>query len=77
MYLVYKTDCHHSYASREIIGVATDKDNAVGICCQHAIKNDEIIDTEQLFNLENILQTQNFSGDGEFQIELLPVNKLI
>lgn len=77
MYLVYKTDCHHSYASQDIIGVCTTKQKCISICKKQARKEGEIIDEDQLFNLNNISQTQNYSGEGEFQFESFRVNVLL
>lgn len=76
-YLVYKTDAWHSYASRDIIGVATDKIIAIDICKQQAKKESERIANDQLFNLDTILQTQGYSGPGEFQIEKIETNTLL
>ncbi len=77
MYLVYKTDSHHSYASRDIIGVCTSLSSSVKICKQQAEKENEVISKEELWNLENLLQTQGYSGEGEFQIEQFKTNVLL
>lgn len=77
MYLVYKTDSHHSYASRDIIGVCTTPSNCVKICKQQADREGETIDKEQLFNLENLKQTQGYAGEGEFQFEEFKINILL
>lgn len=77
MYLVYKTDCHHSYASRDIIGVCTSKLNAIKICKSQAKKDGVRIDSDQLFNLNNISQTQGYEGPGEFHFEEFKTNVLL
>lgn len=77
MYLVYKTDVWHSYASRDIIGVCTSQSSAINICNQQAEKEGEEIDKDQSFNLVTISQTQGYSGDGEFQIEEFETDKLL
>lgn len=77
MYLVYKTDAHHSYASRDIIGVCTSHANCIKICRAQAKKEGEKIDQDQLFNLNNIKQTQGYSGSGEFQFEEFKTNILL
>lgn len=77
MYLVYKTDCHHSYASRDIIGICTSVPNCIKICKQQAAKEGQKITSEQLFNLNNIKQTQGYSGDSEFQFEEFKTNILL
>ena len=76
IYLVYKTDVHHSYASRDIIGVADHKIHAIHICQEQA-KKDEEISEEQLWNLSTLKQTQGYSGEGEFQFEEIQINTLL
>lgn len=76
VYVVYKTDSQHSYASRDIIGVATSHKMAISICRQQAKKEHRKINEEQLFNLNNIKQTQGYS-DGEFQFEEMKKDILI
>lgn len=77
VYLVYKTDSHHSYASRDIIGVATTFKVAVDLCVQQARKESDKIDEDQMWNLINIKQTQGYSGNGEFQFESMETDVLI
>ena len=77
MYLIYKTDPHHSYASRDLLGIATTKAIAIYLCKQQANKEHEKFDSDQLFNLNNINQTQGYSGEGEFDIEKVQINVLL
>lgn len=77
MYLIYKTDNWHSYASRDIIGIATTHTIAIDICRKKARKEGEKISEEQQWNLKNIKQTQGYSGEGEFQFEEVETNKLL
>lgn len=77
IYLVYKTDSHHSYASGDLIGAATSKQLAIELCKQQAAKEGEKIKKDQLFNLENISQTQGYSGSGEFHFEKVETNILL
>jgi hypothetical protein len=77
IFLVYKTDAWHSYASRDIIGIATSKDMAIALCKQQAKKEHEKFTSGDLFNLTNILQTQGYNGEGEFQFEMVELNKLL
>lgn len=77
VYLVYKTDTHHSYSSRNIIGIATDIYEALSICTLQAHKEGEKIGIEQGYNLMNIQQTQGYTGEGEFQFEELNINVLL
>jgi len=74
--IVYKTDSHHSYASRDIIGIATSPASAIFICLAKAKKEGEKIGQEQIWNLNNLKQTQGYSGEGEFQFEEGETNKL-
>lgn len=75
--VVYKTDAHHSYNSRDIIGVATNVDMAIFICKQQAKKEGEKFTSNDMFNLMNIKQTQGYCGKGEFDYETIQLNKLI
>lgn len=69
MYLVYKTDNLHSYASRDIIGIATCSTIAISLCLMQAKKEGCEIKGDQLHNLINLKQTQGYMGDGEFFFE--------
>jgi len=77
IYLVYKTDSVHSYASRDIIGVADHEAHVIHICQLQAKRDNEEISKEQLFNLRNIKQTQGYSGEGEFHFEGVQENTLL
>ena len=76
IYLVYKTDNWHSYASQDLIGIATTEDIAIALCKKQATKEHTRIDKDQLFNLGNIKQTQGYSGDGEFVIQIAETDTL-
>ena len=76
VYLVYKTDNWHSFASREILGVCTTKSNALKIVKQQVKKDGEKLSKDDLYNLEHINQTQNHNGEGEFVIKPIETNKL-
>lgn len=76
-FLLYKTDSRHSYASRDLIGVATSKEKVIALCKQQAKKEGEKFDSDQLFNLNNISQTQGYSGHGEFHFEEVKTNILL
>jgi len=77
VFVVYKTDSLHSYASRDIIGIADNVFAAIRICKEQARKEFEEINEEQEDNLLNIYQTQGYSGDGEFHFESVNVNTLL
>lgn len=77
MFLVYKTDSHHSYASRDIIGVCVDLGRAIAVCIYKATKEGEKITKAQLVHLRQKKQTQGYFGDGEFVIEAVRTNILL
>lgn len=76
VYIVYKTDPWHSYASRDMLGLGTTKSNALKIVRQQVKKDGAKLSKDDLYNLDHINQTQNHSGEGEFVIEPLETNKL-
>ena len=73
--LVYTTDHQHSYGSRDVIGIATNFQNAFFIAKKHAEVNNQIISQEQNTNLINLNQTQGMEGDYEYVIEEVLTNK--
>ena len=77
VFLVYKTDAQHSYASRDVIGIATTEEEAILLCQEQADKEGEAIDEEQLYNLSNLKQTQGYQGEGEFDYESMKINTLL
>jgi hypothetical protein len=77
MYLIYKTDTWHSYASRNLIGCTIFPNVVIDICEQQAKKEGETIDTEQLFNLKTYMQTQGYTGEGEFHYEEIETDVLL
>lgn len=77
VYIIYKTDFQHSYASRDMIGVASSKDNAINIIEQQAVKDGDKISSDDMYNLQNIMQTQNHTGNYEFDYEKVEVDTLI
>ena len=77
IFIVYKTDSRHSYASRDIIGVCTSVNECINICQLQAKKEGEIITTDDLYLLNTITQSQGYAGYGEFQFEELEINTLL
>lgn len=77
MFLVYKTDAQHSYASRDLIAVCDKKDLAISICEKQAKKEGGKLSKDSLYNLEHINQTQEYKGDGEFVIDVTEINTLL
>lgn len=77
IYLIYKTDNAHSYNSRDIIGALTSYANVIPIIQQQVEKEGEQLSSDDLHNLANIKQTQNYGGEGEFQIEEIETDTLL
>lgn len=77
VYAVYKTDAWHSYASRDLIGIASDFSSAQLLCHEQAKKEGFGIKGDELYNLANLRQTQGYEGDGEFMFEEITLNELI
>jgi hypothetical protein len=77
VHLIYKTDVHHSYASRALIGVAMEAFTALGIILEQAQKEGEDLSDEDAANLINIKQTQGYKGEGEFQYEEVETDILL
>lgn len=77
LYLVYKTDNLHSFASRDVIGVCSTFKKAVHICNQQSFKEGSPLLSQDVWNLNNLKQTQGYNGDGEFSIEQVAVNQLL
>lgn len=76
VYAVYKTDAHHSYASRDLIGIATYFSSAQLLCHEQAKKEGYEIKGDEAYNLANLGQTQGYEGEGEFMFEKLDTNTL-
>ena len=76
VFAVYATDNWHSFASRDLIGIATSKQNAIKLCRQQATKDGVRLSRDSRYNLENINQTQEYKGEGELVIEELNTNIL-
>jgi len=77
VFLVYKTDAWHSYASRDLIGVGNTILSAIALCIQQSKKEGKKISSEQLWNLENLKQTQGYDWEEEFDIEEVQTNTLL
>lgn len=77
VFLVYKTDKHHSYSSRELIGIGTDEVYAIGICIAQAKREGFVFSDYTKEFLKEKKQTQNYEGSGEFSFEEILTNKLL
>ena len=81
MFLVYKTDARHSYASRDLIGIASSQVIAIQLCEEQANKEGYNLNSKKnsdaLHTLINIKQTQGYIGEGEFQYEEVKIDTLL
>ncbi len=77
IFILYKTDAHHSYASRDTLGLSETKEGIIALVKKQAKKEGEKLNSDQLFNLNNISQTQGYEGSGEFHFESLEINTLL
>ncbi len=75
-YIVFTCDNWHTHASKDLIAVCSSLKNAIKIIKQQAKKYGEKINSDDLYNLNNIKQTQNYEGEGEFLIEEYEQNTL-
>lgn len=76
IYLVYKTDNWHSYASRDLIGIGSNLANAIKLVKEQVKKENCNLNEDDLYNLEHIKQTQNYENEGEFDIDPCEINIL-
>lgn len=76
MYVLFKTDDHHSKASEELLGVASTKENLIRLAKQVAEQEEAELTEEDKRNLTEIMQTQGYEV-GEFLVYSVTVNELI
>ena len=76
MFLIYNTDVWHTHGSKKLIGLSESKDKAINLCEQYAERENETLSQDSIFNLKNILQTQEYDETGEFLIEKIEINTL-
>ena len=77
VFLIYKTDQHHSKASRELIGVVQKEVHVLDICKQEAEREHAELDDSQIFYLKQIRQTHGYKGAGEFDYEEVETGVLL
>jgi len=77
MIVVYRTDVHHSYQSRDLIGITSDQYTAIDIIEQQVKKDGEKLSEDDLYNLNHIKQTQKYNGEGEFMFEYVETDVLL
>jgi hypothetical protein len=76
--LVYRTDVWHTYKSRDLIGVCTDRDETLKVV-EQAVEQDGLppLSEEQIDLLNRLGQTQGYHGRGEFQTEQYELNTIL
>ncbi len=83
-YILYTCDSWHTHASKQVIGVATSLDKAIGLINEYSLDNNGVqLTSQEVELLQRNKQTQGYDesgiGDGnidEFLIEEWVVNEL-
>ena len=76
-YIVFECDNWHSTNSMNLVAVCSNLKTAIRLIKKYAKEQGEKISSDDLYNLQNILQTQNFEGEGEFNIKVVEQNILL
>lgn len=76
MYILYKTDKHHSKADRELLGVCKTIRDVIKMCKEVADLEEEIFTEDDVRSISDLSQTQGYSGCGEFLAIEVELNKL-
>jgi hypothetical protein len=76
MYVLFKTDDHHSKASQELLGVATTKEHLIRLAKKVAREEEAEFTKEDVISLSQNLQTQGYE-DGEFLAYDVNINEII
>lgn len=77
VFIVYKTDNHHTYASMDLLGASGTMPGAIKLVLEQTKKEDEQLSDDDMRNLRNIMQTQGYQGYGEFVIVKLKMDELL
>lgn len=77
MFVLFKTDNWHSTANRELLGVATTKNNLIKLAREVAEKDEEEFTDEHDTQLRELLQTQGYGYYNEFLAVEVKINELI
>jgi hypothetical protein len=77
VFILFKTDAWHSFASRDLIGIFESKELLIDAIKEKAKKEGQKLSQDDIFNLNNISQTQGYSGEGEFDFDEIEINTLI
>ena len=75
--ILYKCNVWHTQESRELLAVCHNVNTCIGLANKKAITEGNVLDKECIYQLESMLQTQSYNGDGEFIIVKEPLNKLL
>lgn len=77
VYVLFETDNWHSGSSQSLLGVSKTLKGAIKLAKGYALLLGYKLTQDDLYMLENKLQTQGRGFDGEFYIECVPLNELV
>ena len=74
VFIIYRTDVWHSIASREMIGIYSTKRKAIQAIKKDAEMQDEELEDDDIYMLNNYNQTQSRNVGNEYEIEQVTLN---
>lgn len=74
VFITYRTDDWHSIASREMIGIYSTKRKAMQAIKKDAKIQDEELEDDDIYMLNNYNQTQSRNAGNEYEIEQITLN---
>lgn len=74
VFITYRTDDWHSIASREMIGIYSTKRKAIQAIKKDAKMQDEELEDDDIYMLNNYNQTQSRNAGNEYEIEQITLN---
>lgn len=74
VFITYRTDDWHSIASREMIGIYSTKRKAMQAIKKDAKMQDEELEDDDIYMLNNYNQTQSRNAGNEYEIEQITLN---
>lgn len=74
VFIIYRSDVWHSIASREMIGIYSTKRKAIQAIKKDAEMQDEELEDDDIYMLNNYNQTQSRNVGNEYEIEQVTLN---
>ena len=75
---IYTTDAWHTRASRTPIAIADNKQIALSLIISYIeTTKGEPLSEDDIYNINNIYQTQGYAGEVEFLLSAININTLI